>query len=382
LPYKHSTVRILYIGHTYIVAENQKKLHALAEQPGVTLALITPHVWREPVLGKNLPHIPANAPFSMRAIRAVWPGAEQYYWCLSLDLGLRHFQPDVLCVEQGAGSFVYAQSLIARNLFAPRAKAAFFTWWNLPYRARWPLREVERFNLSQSQGGVAGNNDAAAILRDHGFTGPLTVLPQLGVDPTEYCRKDASELRRELGLDRFTVGYTGRFVEEKGIRVLLEALAGAEFDFQLLMLGRGPLEDEIRAFAAGCGWGNCLKIISGVGHSDIARYQNCMDVMVVPSLTRPFWKEQFGHVIIEAMACEVPVIGSDSAEVPFVIGEAGLVTPEGDAAALRAALSRLAASPEERRRLGQAGRQRVLNKYTHHEIARRLVEFFWALPSR
>jgi glycosyltransferase involved in cell wall biosynthesis len=375
-------VRILYVGHTYIVAENQKKLYALAEQPGVMLALVTPHVWYEPVLGKNLPHLPNDASFTVRPTRAVWPGSEQYYWYLSLDLSMRHFQPDVLCVEQGAGSFVYAQSLIARNLFAPCAKAVFFTWWNLPYRARWPLREVERFNLSQSQGGVAGNNDAAAILRDHGFTGPLTVLPQLGVDPLEYCRKDVGGLRRELGLDRFTVGYTGRFVEEKGIRVLLEALGGAGFNFQLLMLGRGPLEDEIRTFAAEHGWGDRLKIISGVGHSNIARYQNCMDVMVVPSLTRSFWKEQFGHVIVEAMACEVPVIGSDSAEAPFVIGDAGVVTREGDAAALRAALVRLAASPEERRRLGQAGRQRVLDKYTHHEITRRLVEFFQTLPPR
>ncbi|MEK7324609.1 MAG: hypothetical protein AAB217_05065 [Chloroflexota bacterium] len=176
-------MRNLCVGHTYIVAENQKKLHALAAQPGVTVALVVPHVWHEPVLDKNLPHIPTHAPFAVRPIRAVWPGMEQYYWYLSLDLGMRHFQPDVLCVEQGASSFVYAQSLIARNLFAPRAKAAFFTWWNLSYRARWPLREVERFNLSQSQGGVAGNNDAAAILRDHGFTRPLTVLPQLGVDP-------------------------------------------------------------------------------------------------------------------------------------------------------------------------------------------------------
>jgi glycosyltransferase involved in cell wall biosynthesis len=178
-----------------------------------------------------------------------------------------------------------------------------------------------------------------------------------------------------LGLDRFTVGYTGRFVEEKGIRVLLAALVGVDFDFQLLMLGRGPLEKEIRSFAAKHGWSDRLKIVSGVGHSDIARYQNCMDVMVVPSLTRPFWKEQFGHVIIEAMACEVPVIGSDSAEVPNVIGEAGIVTREGDAEALRAALAGLAADPERRRQLGQAGRRRVLAKYTHERIARQLTEF-------
>jgi glycosyltransferase involved in cell wall biosynthesis len=372
-------MRILLVGHAYVVAENQKKLQALTNLTGVELAVVAPHLWREPVLKEIRVHPPANAPFALRPIRTVWAGVEQYYWYLSLDLGLRRFQPDILYIEQGAGSFVYTQSLLARNLFAPKAKAVFFTWWNLPYRARWPLAAIERFNLGQSQGAVAGNTEAAAILRAHGFDGPLAVLPQLGIDPVEYQRQDVGELRRELGLDRFTIGYTGRFVEEKGLRVLLEALTGVEFDFQLLMLGRGPLEDEIRAFAAAHGWGDRIRIVSGVGHSDIARYQNCMDVMVVPSLTRSFWKEQFGHVIIEAMACEVPVIGSDSAEVPNVIGEAGIVTPEGDITALRAALNKVAASPELRRQLGQAGRQRVLNQYTHEGLARQLVQFFQTL---
>ena len=372
-------MRILYVSHTYIVAENQKKLHALAALPGIELMLVTPHLWREPVLKEIQAHVPPNAPFAVRPIRAVWPGVEQYHWYLSLDLGMREFQPDILCVEQGAGAFVYAQSLLARNAFAPKAKAVFFTWWNLPYLARWPFSAIEQFNLSQSQGGVAGNADAAEILRQHGFAGPLIVMPQLGIDPEEYCRKDVGDLRRELGLDRFTVGYTGRFVEEKGVRVLLEALAGADFDFQLLMVGRGPLESEIRAFAESHGGHDRLKIVSGVGHSEIANYQNCMDVMVVPSLTRPFWKEQFGHVIIEAMACEVPVVGSDSAEVPRVIGDAGIVTLEGDAASLRAALANLAVSPKLRRQLGQAGRRRALDKYTNERIAGRLVEFFHTL---
>ncbi len=372
-------MKILCIGHTYIVAENQKKLHALAAQPDVELAVITPPLWREPLLRETRTHVPANAPFILRPIPAVLWGGEQFYWYLSPDLGLRHFTPDILCVEQGAGAFVYAQSLIYRNVYAPQAKAVFFTWWNLPYRAKWPLSAVEQFNLSQTQGAVVGNSEAAVIVRDHGYHGPLLVLPQLGVDPAEFCRKDVRILRRELELERFTVGYVGRFVEEKGILVLLEALAGAEFDFQLLLVGRGPLEARLRDFAATTRLAGRMRIVSGVDQTQIALYQNCMDVMVAPSLTCPFWKEQFGHVIIEALACEVPVIGSNSAEVPRVIGEAGIVVPEGDVAALRLALQRLAESAELRRQLGEAGRRRVLQKYTHVEIARQLTDFFQGL---
>lgn len=374
-------MRILLIGHAYIVAENQKKLRALVDVPGVELRAIVPRAWREPVLKEIRAHLPADEKYSLLALPALFANAssEQFYGYLSPDLSLRDFQPDILYVEQGAGAFVYTQSLLYRNLYAPKAKAVFFTWWNLPYRARWPLSAIERFNLNQTQGAVAGNAEAAGIIRAHGFTGPLGVLPQLGVDPLEFRRRDTGDLRRKLGLDRFTVGYVGRFVEEKGIRIMLEALAGVDFDFQLLMVGRGPLEEEIRAFAQTRSWRDRLRIVSGVNQTEIALYQCCMDVMLVHSLTRPFWKEQFGHVIIEAMACEVPVIGSDSAEVPNVIGEAGIVTPEGDAAALRAALNRVAASPELRQQLGNSGRRRVLDYFTHNRIAQQLVDFFRSL---
>jgi L-malate glycosyltransferase len=368
-------MRVLIISHTYVTEENQKRILALAQQPDVEVRLVIPELWREPVLKEITGHIPRQAPYETLRLKAVWPGIEQYYWYLSTDLGMRRFKPDILCVEQGAGAFAYTQSLIYRNWYTPQAKAIFFTWWNLPYRAKWPLSAVEQFNLRQTQGAIAGNQEAAQILRDHGYGGPLTILPQLGVDPDEYRRRDAQALRQQLGLDRFTVGYTGRFVEEKGIRVLLEALAGVEFDFQFLMLGRGPLEGEIRAFAEQQGWHNRLKIVSGIGHSEIALYQNCMDVMVVPSLTRRFWKEQFGHVIIEALACEVPVIGSDSAEVPKVIGEAGIVTPEGDVLALRSALKQVEASPDLRAALGQAGRQRILALYSNQRLAQQWLDF-------
>lgn len=370
-------MRILYIGHAYMVAENQKKIQALANLPNIEVALILPHRWPDPPIHPNLtPYVPAHSNYQIKILRALWPGVEQYYVYMSPDLAMRHFKPDVICVEQGAGAFVYTQSLIYRNLYVPQAKAIFFTWWNLPYRASLPLRLIERFNLSQTQGAIVGNQEAADILRDHGYGGPLLRLPQLGVDAQDYHRFESAELRQKLGLTRFTVGYTGRFVEEKGIRVLLQALAGVSFDFQLLMIGRGPLEDEIRQFATQQSWGDRLKIVSGVSHSEMAGYQNCMDVMVVPSLTRPFWKEQFGHVIIEAMACEVPVIGSDSAEVPRVIGEAGLVIPEGDVPALQATLRQTAESVQLRRSLGEAGRRRVLENYTNENIAQRLVNFF------
>jgi len=70
----------------------------------------------------------------------------------------------------------------------------------------------------------------------------------------------------------------------------------------------------------------------------VVKYMNCMDALALPSLTTPEWKEQYGRVIPEAMACGVPVVGSDSGAIPEVIGSAGLVAPEGDPVKLAEAL--------------------------------------------
>ena len=111
-------------------------------------------------------------------------------------------------------------------------------------------------------------------------------------------------------------------------------------------------------------------------HEQVARYLNTLDTLALPSLTTPTWKEQFGHVLIEAMACGVPVIGSSSGAIPELIGDAGLIFPEGDIAALRAAIISLQTNLCQRSELARAGRKRVLEHYTHDRIAAANAEFF------
>ena len=105
-------------------------------------------------------------------------------------------------------------------------------------------------------------------------------------------------------------------------------------------------------------------------------YLQQLDVLVLSSRTRSNWKEQFGRALVEAMACGVAVIGSDSGEIPYVIGSAGFVFPEDDVGALRSHLLKLMQSQEQRRQLGQHGRQRVLAKYTQAQVAAQTVAVY------
>ncbi|MCB0064003.1 MAG: glycosyltransferase family 4 protein, partial [Caldilineaceae bacterium] len=108
----------------------------------------------------------------------------------------------------------------------------------------------------------------------------------------------------------------------------------------------------------------------------MAAFYRTLDLFVLPSRTRPNWKEQFGRVLIEAMACAVCVVGSDSGEIPHVIGEAGVIFPEDDLAVLRQQLQALLDDVDRRYHLGAAGRTRVLHHYTMASVAEATVHAY------
>jgi glycosyltransferase involved in cell wall biosynthesis len=160
----------------------------------------------------------------------------------------------------------------------------------------------------------------------------------------------------------------------------LEAFALlARPDSNLLIVGNGPLRGELEAKAKGLGIGARTLFVKAMGQQDLPLYLNCMEVLVLPSLTTPKWKEQFGRVIIEAQACEVPVIGSDSGAIPEVIEKAGFIFPEANAVVLKEDLEKLASSPGLRTDLARKGRQRVLENYTNQIIADQTYEIYKGL---
>ncbi|MGB5972409.1 MAG: glycosyltransferase, partial [Nodosilinea sp.] len=211
----------------------------------------------------------------------------------------------------------------------------------------------------------------------------------LGVDETLFEPQPQLELGASLNIpsDAFVVGYCGRFVEEKGLLTLCDALATLRDlpqPWVWLLVGRGNLRDIVQAKADAAGIGDRLRWVTGIPHDQVPSYINLMHTLVLPSettdtfktLTATGWKEQFGHVLIEAMACAVPVIGSDSGEIPNVIGQAGLVFPEGNVPALADQLRLLMGNPDRRQELAEAGYHRAISCYTNRALAKQLLGFY------
>ena len=174
------------------------------------------------------------------------------------------------------------------------------------------------------------------------------------------------------------IGYAGRLLSMKGVDVLLRAAAdvasqrGHE-EFTVVVMGEGPEKDRLRSLAATLGLRDRVRFLPPVPHGEMPSVLEGFDVTTMPSLTTPSLTEQFGRVALEGMAAGSAVVVSSSGGLPTVVGDAGIVAPEGDVAALAAVLARLIASPEERGAWGSRGRERAREHFTWSAIAAALV---------
>ncbi|MBX9695841.1 MAG: glycosyltransferase family 4 protein [Cyanobacteria bacterium] len=393
-------MKLLVVSHTYIVDLNLDKLRALVElSPDVEIVVIVPKVWVPGGVQSGTVKSEHKEEDRLRVIPVVNFGREKgglltFGW--EIIKVVREFKPDIIQVEQGSFALTYTQMILVNLLLQRRAKNIFFTWWNLRHNQSPLARFLEWFNLHHTHGAICGNQDGAEILRDRGFLGPLAVIPQLGVDLEQFSRTNEPELMRELDLsqDEFVIGFTGRLVPEKGLQTLMKALSRVEErmgelkrSWKCIFIGRGPMKADLIEWAKNSKVEQRIRIIEDVPHDQVPRYMSLMSALVLPSETSPKvkalagggWSEQFGHVLIEAMACEVPIIGSSSGNIPHVIGDSGLVFSEGDADALADSITRLMGQPSLARDLSRRGYERCMTKFTNHALAKETLEFYLRL---
>lgn len=379
-------MRLLAIGHALAPAENQKKYEAMKRlDPSLELRILTP-----PGVGKMLGHrrpgrAASLASEEVRRLPAVLVGSHMTYLFEPVALArlLRAFRPDVIHIEQEPHALVTLETLLACGRFAPRAAITCFTWDNLVRPRAYPLGPAKlalrRRALGRMAAVICGNREAQRLLVERsGYRGPAFVLPQFGLDPAEFRPGRAGERRRRLGLEGAPViAYFGRFVPEKGLLVLLDALAWlADLDWKLLLVGAGPLEPELAARAARPPLRGRVVIHPAVPAADIADWLRAADIFVLASYAVPHWKEQFGLALAQAMLSGLPSVVSDSGAIPEVAGPGAWVARERSAFSLAAGLEMLLDHPELRQRLGRRARAHALEHYALERVAAHYLDVF------
>lgn len=209
---------------------------------------------------------------------------------------------------------------------------------------------------------------------------PTLVAPAETPDPTPF---DSARLRRPASRtswawtdDDIVVGYVGRYAPEKGLRWLARSVERVTAPgVRIHCFGDGPERRFLDDAANGSN--GRLHAHGRIGSDHIPDLMAALDVLVIPSVTTDGCAEQFGRVAVEAMLAGTPIVSSECGALPEVVGEAGLLVPEGHADRLAEAIDTLAGSPEERARLAAIGRDRAQRSFAPPIIAERLLAF-WA----
>jgi len=373
--------RLLTIAHSYVVATNRRLAHAMAvagagewEVTAVAPARypgdLRP-VEFEAMEGEACRVVPLPVRFAGRPHAMLYGGLRRV---------MREGWDVVHCWQE---PFTAPGAQTAA--LAPKSAALVFsTFQNLPKRYPPPFAQMERYAMRRADGWIAFGRTVEETLRDRaGYRDRPRRVISPGVD-VERFRPDPTsrrEVLRSIGWEDDgtpVVGYLGRFVPEKGIDTLMRALDRIrDLPWRALFVGGGPREADVRR------WGERFPgrvgVVTGVRHDAVPDHLNAMDVLCAPSLTTAAWREQFGRMLVEAMACGVAVLGSDSGEIPHVVGGAGRIAPEGDVDAWTAALRGLLADRAIRDGVAARGLERARTEFALDVVARRHLDFFAGL---
>ena len=371
-------MRLLVIGHTYIAAANRGVLRRTAAR-GHSVTMVTPQKWPDPLF--DIKAQPEQGQCGAISLPALAPGRESWYVLRKMSDALRDADPDLVRVDHGPGTMICWQAARLRKRLWPKARLLFFTWWNVPWSLRPPQSTAERAVLADADAAICGNRAAMELLKGRGFTKPMSVIPQLGVNPDIFKPGDPKQARARLSVPPEVpiIGFVGRLVQEKGVFDLLQAFSRIPEPAQLLMLGRGEARDELHAQAGRLGLSARVHFVPSVPHSEVPGLLPAFDVLVLPSKPGKGWQEQFGHVLTEAMSSGVPVIGADSGEIPHVMGDAGLLVPHSNPDNLADALGRVLDDDQLRRQMIDRGLDRVRKHYSDRAVADACLDFYGSI---
>lgn len=362
-------MKVLVIWKALVSEAYHKRFIELAKFKDVELTLVVPTKWQNTRLEKEY-----YREYKIIPRRIVLNGFNHFHWYPGLARIIRQVRPDILHIEEEHYSIVTYQAIRLAKKY--NVKCMFVSLQNIYKKYPFPFSWIEKYNMRNADYAVAVSDDIRNVLIRKGLGKERIPLVPYGIDHLMYHKMESQKLKTKLGLIGFTIGYMGRFVIEKGVMDLLQAVYRINNDFNLLLVGSGKLRHKINEEGRRLGLLEKIKIVDLVSSSQVPSYLNCMDCLVLPSRTTRNWKEQFGRVLTEAMSCEIPVIGSDSGEIPHVIGGCGLIFKEGDVDDLSAKIKRLINNEDLRMELAKNGRQRVLDNFTQEKAARETYKIY------
>jgi glycosyltransferase involved in cell wall biosynthesis len=351
---------LLVVSHACVLPTNQEVFRCLRER-GTLLKLVVPAQWSDSYREERYVPKPLHRmEDAVVPVPTVGVGRPQRHAYIRNPMGiLRSLRPRLVVIEEEPYSLAALEWGMAASMLGVRfgVQAAETIDRSFPY----PVRKGRSYILRRAAFVMARSPAAQSLATQWGARGEVALVPH-AIPPWHTPTE-----RKSSG--RFTVGYAGRLVAEKGLEDLVTAVAGMETPARLLLVGDGPMRDQLQRTAP---W---VEVVVGRRHEEMDQLFAEMDVLVLPSRTTPTWEEQFGRVLVEALWCGTPVVGAQSGQIPWVVATTGggCTYAEGNVRALSGILDELAGNPLQRRSMADRGRKVVQEVFSTEAVATTLA---------
>lgn len=318
---------LLVFSHAGVLDVNRAIFQTLATVSHTRVRMVVPQTWKGDLIN-DLKYEPSQQDEHIE----VFPlpvgfsgNGSLFFYPKGLRAATAGFAPDHVFVDEEPWSVAAHQVFSACRAYSK----SFFTKQNLRKKIPFLFRYSEQWVFKNSSYAFSISDEVTEVLKWKNYQKKIHHLPH-SYDPKVFQPfSDRDRFRRSIGIpeDAIVVGYFGRLVPEKGILDLLSVmkiiLGDSTFSKVFFFcVGNGPLfkevEDKIYDLPK-----NRALLKSAIPHHEVGRALAALDVLVLPSLTTPRWKEQFGRILVEAMACGVAVVGSSSGEIPNLIQKTG-----------------------------------------------------------
>ena len=296
------------------------------------------------------------------------------------------FDKDIIYTADITWMFTY-QAAIVKHKFGKKVIA--LEWENIPFahEDNEIIRDIKQLNRNLVDVFVAVTKRAKDALLLEGVPEDKIVIIPMGIDINRFKPDDETgkRTRKALGIkeEEKVVLFTGRMVWEKGIYDLVHAAKLVTLDKNLktlplrfVVVGRGQESQEIKKIVNRLCMNNIFLFIESHPYHQMHEIYNMADIFVLPSIATRTWKEQFGMVLAEAMACGVPVISTLSGSIDEVVADAGLLVQPNDPTELSAAIINLLKNEALRKEFGIKGRERAVREYDSEKIAGKFAALF------
>jgi alpha-maltose-1-phosphate synthase len=327
--------------------------------------------------------------------RLPWP-ARSIAWGALLPHGMNEYMlgleeqlecMDILHATETCNGYSY-QAARVRN--ARKKKLVLTVWENIPFRSVksfkgiWSNEKIVDYVRNSTDIFIAVTDRARIALQIEGVSNDRIRIIPAGID-TERFRPGVPESniyeRLKASDEDFNLLFIGRLTREKGIYDLLYAAKLLSLDLEtkhvkILLAGGGPEEGKLKQKSQKLGLSESFRFLGNFTYKEIPGLYRAVDAFILPSIPVEWWQEQFGMVLVEAMASGLPVISTLSGSIPEVIGDAGILIQPGDPLSIYNAVRKISLDAAYRQNLSEMARRRAVDLFDINHVKEKIKKVY------